>query len=316
MIAHDVLTYLCARSVGFSEKYIKIRPYKYSEFDGGPYSRDHEEEKREGKRPAVVSTDPMYDENEYYADFVQYSDPVKGEIPAIQVLSLYSNEPDWGMDSGIRISPLQALTGGSQGYRHLRYGLFLLRAGIAQKRTLYFRNLAETAFKKDDIYWGVRFSARAIHYLEDLLTPLHTKPFTETYLLEKLFHFKDLYFITYNYHLNFERFVAYHLWHGNRHFIRAVEDAVPVGLPSLKLNILSGSRQIRSLFYPIFRECKNLWGDTMKGRFVKILKKDILEINPPSELKKSIERWLSLSASFVKGYIKEHVIPLSGALKK
>ncbi len=309
MIAHDVLTFICARTFPFCDKYINITPFTYSDMDTDRYNPDYSFEMREGASPAVTSKEPRYDENEYYADFVQYNSPLNGEVKAIQVLSLYSAEPDWGMDSGLQLSPFQSLLGGSQGFRHLRYGLFLMRLGIAHQRALYFSHLAEKAFSENDLYWGFRFSARAIHYIEDILTPVHTKPFSECFVLEQLIHMKDLYYTTYNYHLNFERFVAYHLWHGNNTYIRLIEDARPLLLLNLRKDLLKASRKMRRLFYPIFRGCKKLWGESMKDKYVKLRKEDILEMNPPVEFRKPVEQWLKHAASFVKGYIARYVSP-------
>jgi len=194
MVAHDVLTYMCARSVGFEPEMVKITQYSYGDVDKGPYNACFPPEMREGKRPTVTGADPLYDENEYYADFVRYTRPDNGYVPGLEVLALYSAEPDWGMDYDLKLSPLQKLTGGSQGYRHLRYGLFFLRAGVAHLRAVYFTEMARTAFRRDDPYWGIRFSARAIHYIEDILTPVHAKPFSEMYALKKLLCPKRLYF--------------------------------------------------------------------------------------------------------------------------
>jgi len=312
MIAHDVLTYICARCAGIGDDEILISPYNYKGAETITMRGDYELENREGGRPVVSSDDPKYDESKYYYDFIKYSYPKKGKIPLIQVLSLYSAEPDWGMDSGLKISPLQALTGGSQGYRHLRYGLFLFRAGIAHRMALHFFNLARIAFSRSDMYWGVRFSARAIHYIEDLFTPVHTKPFTEMFFFKKMFQARDLYFITYNYHLNFERFVAYHLWHGNRIYTGIIESAVPFESPDLKKDLLPGSRVVRRLSPLIFKECKNIWGETMKDKFVQISIKDINGIQPTDRFLDSILSWLEFSASFVKGYIEKFVKPYIG----
>jgi hypothetical protein len=312
MLAHDVLTYLCARSSGIGEEEVRISLYSYKDTNSLLLCPDYELETREGDRPVVESSDPQYDESEYYSDFIKYSKPINGLVSMIQVLSLYSVEPDWGMDSGLKLSPLQLLTGGSQGYRHLRYGLFFLRAGIVHRMALHYFSLAQTAFHKSDIYWGIRFSACAVHYIEDLLTPVHTKPFTEMYFFKKLFQAKDLYFITFNYHLNFERYVAYHLWHGNRRYTDTIEEARPLELQDLKNNLLPGSRKARKLFPVIFEECKRLWGDTMKNGFVKISKEDIKRISTSERFQESVLSWLEYSASFVKGYIKRYIIPFLG----
>ena len=312
MIAHDVLTYICARYSGIGEEEIRISPYSYKNINTLPLCPDYEPEMREGGRPVVESDNPKYDESEYYSEFIEYRKPINGKVPLIQVLSLYSAEPDWGMDSGLKISPLQAFTGGSQGYRHLRFGLFFLRAGIVHRMVMHYFSLAQTAFNRSDIYWGVRFTACAIHYMEDLLTPVHTKPFTEMYLFKKMLHARDLYFITFNYHLNFERYVAYHLWRGHRLYTDTIKEARPLELQDLKKNLLQGSRKARKLFGVIFNECKRMWGDTMKNEFIQISKEDINRIRTSEKFQETVLGWLGFSASFVKGYIKKYVIPALG----
>jgi hypothetical protein len=309
MVAHDVLTYLCAESVGFGAKPVRITHYNYWEMDRSSYNSEYAIEMREGKAPAVTAEDPEYDENEYYTPFILYEKPQGGELPAIQVLALYSVEPDWGMDYGISLSPVQSLMGGSQGYRHLRYGFFFLRAGKALHRALHFDRLSQAAFERGDLYWGIRFAARAVHYMEDLLTPFHTKPFPELLLLRKLFDLRGLYFLTYNYHMNFERFTGYGLWHQNRDFIDPVRTAQVHALSSLDLDLLKAWRSMKNLFYSLFRECRALWGDGMSGGPVKLSREEVARINPKEKLYGGIREWLGCAASVVKGYIAHSLIP-------
>jgi hypothetical protein len=309
MIAHDVLTHLCGRDVGVSDKPIRITPYTYGDMDTALYNNTIPLEMREGKRPTVSSEEPEYDENDYYAPFVRYDEPRDGMVPAIQVLSLYSAEPDWGMDSGLRLSPLQSLMGGSQGYRHLRYSLCFLRAGVAHKRVFYFHRLSSTAFERRDVYWGVRFAARAIHYIEDMLTPFHTKPFPENFLIKKVLNPKGLFFITYNYHMNFERFTGYHLWHGRKDFIDPIQGARVYPIRILESDLLRNWNCMRTLFYPLFRECRKIWGDSMIHGPLRLDRDDVARINPPDALLESTQQWLGSAASVVKGYIAYFLIP-------
>jgi len=51
---------------------------------------------------------------------------------AVAILTNYADEPDWKMDQDLNLSPLQVLTGGSQGWRHQYYGLGWLRLGVAR----------------------------------------------------------------------------------------------------------------------------------------------------------------------------------------
>jgi len=308
MIAHDVLTYVSALAVGFPLEMVEITPYTYDKLDAMTFNPEYVPEMREGLRPTVSSEDPRFDEDEYYADFVKYSKPVRGKVPAVEVLSLYSAEPDWGMDDGLRLSPFQVLTGGSQGYRHLRYSLYGFRVGMVKKMIFYFNKLADEAFFRDDPYWGLRFSARAIHYLEDFLTPVHLKPFTETYILKNLFSLKGIYFTTYNYHLNFERVVAFRLWHGEKRLISAIENAPPFTGKNFQREVKKSSSQMRKLFYSIFEKCEKMWGRSMSETFLKVPVNAVQQINP-HELTPLIIKWLTLSSSMIKGYILRYVMP-------
>lgn len=309
MIAHDVLTYVSALSCGLNNPAVEITPYIYDKLDNDIYSENYAIEMREGERPTVNSPEPQYDEDEYYYDFVHYHKPEGGKVSAMEVLSLYSAEPDWGMDFGLHLSPLELLTGGSQGYRHLRYGMFIFRSGIAHRRAIHFTEIARNVFTSRDFYWGIRFSARAIHYMEDLLTPFHTKPFPVGFPLKKLLSSRDIFFTTYNYHLNYERLIAYHLWRGNKDLISAIREAKPYEISNLRRVLLKGSRMSRQLLNPLFKECKAIWGETMREGFVKIKIEDIKRIDLSGSFTLYTQRWLSLVGSVVKGYIIKYVKP-------
>ncbi len=83
------------------------------------------------------------------------------------------------MDEGLKLHPLQGLIGNSQGVRHMRYKIGILKAFEADKSFLYFVNMSKQAFENGDEYWGgYRFLARAIHFIEDLSQPYHNSPGT------------------------------------------------------------------------------------------------------------------------------------------
>ena len=127
-------------------------------------------------------------------DWVQRFDRVEGrEIAARDALITYSDEPDWGFD--------QALWGHKEyGYGELPYGklegtasqapfhmLFRheniimnavapeLRDGMGIERFELFRRLAGFAFKTGHPYWGLRLTAWALHYVQDLTQPYHSR---------------------------------------------------------------------------------------------------------------------------------------------
>ena len=311
MVAHDVLTYLSAKSIGFPEIDVKITPYTYADAENQKYNPNYSLEYREGDTPVAHSQDSMYDESEYYSNYIKYHSPIDGMVSGIEVLSLYSAEPDWGMDQNLKLSFLQRLMGGSQGYRHMRYVLFyFIRAGIVNKQIIYFNNLAKTAFNKNDKYWGLRFSARAIHYLEDLLTPVHSKPFPELFLLKNIFSPKKIYFKGFNYHMNFEKLIGYYLWHGNSDLTNTIITSPVKNLNSLKLLCLTLKHsKIRFLLNKLFKEMDKIWGNKMGEKEYKLRKSEIEDSLFNKNLLKLSVEWLNYSASVVKGYIKKFVLP-------
>ncbi len=310
MVAHDVLTYLSAKDVNFPDIDVKITDYSYEEVDTLRYNPEYKIEYREGKKPTVSSDNPLFDENIFYNDFIKYSKPVDGKVSSLEVLAMYSVEPDWGMDTGLYLSPIQKLMGGSNGYRHMRYVLFyLIRAGVLKKQIRYFDSLSKIAFGKNDIYWGIRFSARTIHYLEDFLTPVHAKPCTESFIVKNILFPKKIFNIAFNYHINFEKLTGYHIWHSNPELIGAIENSKIREYRSLA-GILSNTHlKTRLMFYPIFKELDRLWRKKMEAKPV-IIETEEIQNNPEySRVLKYSANWLEYSSSIVKGYIKNFLIP-------
>ncbi len=116
-------------------------------------------------------------------------------MPAGEVLATFSDEPDWGMDQnlypiieyGYGPAPFSAETGkSSQAPFHMA---FLhespivtamvpdLRRSFMEQRIHVFFALARAAFDHRVGYWGWRFTAWAMHYLQDLTQPYHARPF-------------------------------------------------------------------------------------------------------------------------------------------
>jgi hypothetical protein len=100
-------------------------------------------------------------------------------VSARQILARYSSEPDNGMDKGLDASRHQKIMGGtnpnmtsSQGFRHMSF--LLGRLGEAPDRAQLFFDLGAKAIQTGHPYWGFRFVAWGLHYLEDLGTPVHT----------------------------------------------------------------------------------------------------------------------------------------------
>lgn len=119
---------------------------------------------------------------------------------AFKVVSVYADEPDWGMDQGLFSEDeypelwkedtkyVSKKTGlGSQGFRHQYYpGNFDWKRpiesfqipqhalGEAPERSALFLKLSQNAFQAGHPYWGYRFLGWSLHYIEDLFQPFHS----------------------------------------------------------------------------------------------------------------------------------------------
>jgi hypothetical protein len=146
--------------------------------------------------PGEVSPDTPHDPSRSGPPGGMYVPVLPGEtMPAGEVLATFSDEPDWGMDQnlypiieyGYGPAPFGAETGkSSQAPFHMA---FLhestivtamvpdLRRSFMEQRIRVFLALARAAFDHRVRYWGWRFTAWAMHYLQDLTQPYHARPF-------------------------------------------------------------------------------------------------------------------------------------------
>lgn len=150
--------------------------------------------------------------------FAFHGEQLGGTIPAREILIRYSEEPDWGLDQNLNASWQQTFMGGytglsSQAYFHMYYPPFTvhlpvpgIEMGVAPQRLELWARAAERAFERNDPYWGFRYLACALHYIEDVSQPYHA---TQT-----AYQFVDLHHpiagttkITGNYHFVYEGWV-------------------------------------------------------------------------------------------------------------
>lgn len=116
-------------------------------------------------------------------------------ITAGEILFTFCDEPDWGMDQDLfqmenhpyGQAPFGMTTGmSSQGPFHMAFFhenallttlLPVLRRSFVAERVKVFQALAHLAFDKGVNYWGWRFTAWAVHYVQDLTQPYHARAF-------------------------------------------------------------------------------------------------------------------------------------------
>jgi hypothetical protein len=116
--------------------------------------------------------------------------PIGPEKTAAAILQAYSAEPDGKMDEGLESSPYIERLRPSMSYfasndshthafRHYYVTSSLLPPiiepkGIAPYRADLYAHLAKGAFATGHPYWGYRFLAWSLHYVQDVTQPWHT----------------------------------------------------------------------------------------------------------------------------------------------
>ena len=258
------------------------------------------------------------DQDEYNPEFIiKYVDEEVGEkVKASDILINYSDEPDWDLDTNLKLSKLQALTGGSQGYRHMYFSVFagLLKAGEAPKRADHFFEMSKIAFKNGDNYWGFRFAARAIHYLEDLSQPYHTYPAPLDVLFKKFFNVKKLTVLVTNAHYGYEDFNGYLFEHNKEEFYNLLPEVKTVKMDDIVDSAIKLSKEARKDFTSSYRETMKLFPILDNDQELLILEEqEIIRIANSSDSQKLIDlmkKDILLGLGYLNGFfdlLKESV---------
>lgn len=271
-INHGVLTREILRETTWINSYrnIKVTKWTYAENDKGPLSPDFQ---------------PLY------------IDKLEGDVTnAREILIRYADEPDWGMDSGLDLSPVQSITEGSQGYRHRSLNLMngVLKMGEAPQRAKANYELARIAFRKHDHYWGFRYLARTIHYLEDCGEPYHTRPFLWRYLMTAQGSTPKLQTLMANLHHYYEAFVAHHLLgqaaKEKGPLLAALHDAEPADVFDVQASAMALSDFTSQTAPGLLQACDRFWPKFVKSqKTVRPIKPELLAPPEPPPSFKTIE---------------------------
>ncbi len=232
---------------------------------------------------------------------------------AYTILSIYVDEPDWDMDTELKLSRFQFLTGDSQGYRHQRYVAFggLLRAGVAHRRVSHFYNLSKLAFSKGDDYWGFRFLARTMHYIQDITQPQHTLPAPNRIVLKEIIDIKGFTIMCVNHHSNLEDYQGIQIINVNPSYTEILirSDVIPVRNP-YKTTLIAASRS-RKLIGKLWDKSEIFFGKEISSK--KLFTFDLERVKKgnftPDELKKKealdkvILEGLKLLSGYSKGFL-------------
>ena len=252
------------------------------------------------------------DQSEYNPEFIiKYIDEEIGEkVKASDILIKYSDEPDWDLDTNLNLGKIQKLTGGSQGYRHMYVSIFggLLKAGKAPERANHFFEMSKIAFKKGDNYWGFRFAARAIHYIQDISQPYHTYPAPLEILFKKLFNVKKLTVLVTNAHYGYEDFNGYLFRNNKDEFYIILPEVRTVKIDDVIKTTIALSKKSRKDFVQSYRKTMSLFPALNNHKeYITLTEQEIINVANSEEGQKLInlmKKDMILGLGYLNGFFK------------
>ncbi len=208
---HDLMTEEVVEDLGWLDRFDNITVTEYLYDD--PTINDNRI-RYYNEDPGQLEPDEFYYHALYEPVLFYKGAQLGNSTTAKTILIEFSDEPDWEMDQELQLSWMQGFSGESQGYRHMYYPtwsfhipLGFMAQGQTPDRAQHFYDRAKMAFEKGDTYWGFRFLARAMHYVQDMSQPFHTRQFYWRYI-----NLKDPYHGTIqaikNYHFAYESYIA------------------------------------------------------------------------------------------------------------
>ncbi len=166
----------------------------------------------------------------------------------------------------------------------------LLRGGAAPQRANHFFEMSKVAFERDDNYWGFRFAARAIHYLEDLSQPYHTYPAPLDVLFKKFFKVKKLTILITNAHYGFEDFNGYLFQHKKEEFYGIIPKVKKVPIDDIVKSGIKLSKEARKDFTSSYRETMKIFPILNNDKeFLTLTEQEIIKAANSKEAQKLID---------------------------
>lgn len=283
--------------------FVEITPYSYGTFDDRPYNAD--------SFPFGDYLGKTFVPEEDSILFKQLFDnpyPVDNKAPIWQILSIYSYEPDMGMDKNFEVTGLESILGDSQGTRHMEYRLGPVKIGNVTSQPSYFAELAKIAWEKGDEYWTFRFIARGMHYMEDTGQPFHTFPAPLYVLSNLVFDFDKWMGILVNYHYAYDFYGGYLLWKEYPPLLKAIEEAEPKYMDDPEKAARELRRFSRSKLNGVYSELKKLMKNDLEKTDIFAPDTEyfdsLFESGKTEKLDEMTVEILGETASYVKGYIQ------------
>jgi len=317
-VRHNLITHYILSDQSWLERYnnLRVTPYSYQDNSLNP-------------KFEILYTNPSQDtpppgEFRYYALQNQekpgfIGTPVGGQISAKQILGDFSDEPDWRMDAGLDLAIAQKLMAGSRGYRHMYYPawdwhlpLLFIPQGAPHQRAEHFYQLARQAFRQGDAYWGFRFLARTLHYLQDMGQPYHT---TQT----------SLKFITWsspvagttqatkNYHFAYESYISYRLECENNglmppNYSLALAKAQPLKLEGVSRGVVQVAEINNKTTQATFQTSVEFFGANLRSaQEIPLTQADAERLNTAPQrpaFDEQVRQALELTSAATKGFLE------------
>jgi hypothetical protein len=187
--SHEYITYLTVQAIEqvMSLPPVEIKANPIAGSKSWPVGPDHKDLYRENYR-ILHHLDPLWSFN-YGQRNAEYSTvpPVEKCIEPRKILVLYSTEPDLYLDYDLHLHKSQKLTGGSHGWRHMRFKVLGTCCGMAPESFQVNADFSQRAFTAGNDYWGWRYLSRAGHYLADLGNPFHVKVLPHSFMVRNIF---------------------------------------------------------------------------------------------------------------------------------
>lgn len=226
-----------------------------------------------------------------------------GKLPAWQIVSLYSSFPDIGIDYLKDVSQIQDIfLGDSQALRHSKIKVRPIEVFEGDQSFLYFAKKSSELLKDGNEYWGLRYLGYALHYLEDLMQPYHTRPGTVWELVRYPFD-KNIRILLRNAHTTYDNMMIYLILYDEDRLEDVISNAKPIYFSSYEQLIKEAYTYSYSEFFKVHDMIKSSFGDAIYGSEISM--EDFAKLARQGKLDKLIEetyKIISTMSSVIKGF--------------
>ena len=234
--------------------------------------------------------------------------PIDGTLPAWQIMSLYSSFPDIGIDNTRGISFIQdTFVEGIPAFRHSKIKVRPIEVFEGDQSFLYFAKKSSELLKDGNEYWGLRYLGYALHYLEDLMQPYHTRPGTVWELVRYPFD-KNIRILLRNAHTAYDNMMIYLILYDEDRLEDVISNAKPIYFSSYEQLIKEAYTYSYSEFFKVHDMIKSSFGDAIYGSEISM--EDFAKLARQGKLDKLIEetyKIISTMSSVIKGFVITHL---------